>query len=229
MTDRDAASTPDAVVQATENLVRERLGRDASGHDWFHADRVRRLALRLAHEEAAAGATLDCRVIELSALLHDLDDWKFAGGDETAAPRAATAWLSERGVDPETVSHVAEIVGTLSFKGAGVPTPMATIEGAIVQDADRLDAIGAIGIARTFAYGGSRGLPMHDPAIPPQSHGTFAAYKASTGTTINHFPEKLLLLRDRMNTDAARRLAARRHAVMEAFLAQFLAEWDGRD
>ncbi len=110
-----------------------------------------------------------------------------------------------------------------------MPTPMATVEGAIVQDADRLDAIGAIGIARTFAYGGSRGHPMHDPDIHPERHGTFAAYKASTGTTINHFPEKLLLLRDRMNTPSARRLAAQRHAIMEAFLAQFLAEWDGQD
>ncbi len=229
MTDRDAATAPDAVVRATENFVRERLGGDASGHDWFHTDRVRRLALRLAREEEATGAALDVRVIELAALLHDLEDWKFAGGDETAAPRAAAAWLSECGVDPETIAHVADIVGTLSFKGAGVPTPMATTEGAIVQDADRLDAIGAIGIGRTFAYGGSRGHPMYDPDTQPELHGSFAAYKASTGTTINHFPEKLLLLRDRMNTASARRLAARRHDVMEAFLAQFLAEWDGRD
>jgi uncharacterized protein len=229
MTDRDAATAPDAVVRATETLVRERLGGDASGHDWLHIDRVRRLALRLAREEEATGAALDVRVIELAALLHDLEDWKFAGGDETAAPRAAAAWLTERGVDPETIAHVANIVGTLSFKGAGVPTPMATTEGAIVQDADRLDAIGAIGIGRTFAYGGSRGHPMYDPDTQPELHGSFAAYKASTGTTINHFPEKLLLLRDRMNTASARRLAARRHDVMEAFLAQFLAEWNGRD
>lgn len=229
MTAPEPSGPIDPVLQATEDLVRDRLGGDASGHDWFHIDRVRRLALRLAHEEAAAGATPNLRVIELAALLHDLEDWKFADGDETAAPRAASAWLTECGVDPETIAHVAEIVGTVSFKGAGVPTPMATIEGAIVQDADRLDAIGAIGIGRTFAYGGTRGHPMHDPTITPELHGTFAAYKASTGTTINHFPEKLLLLRDRMNTAAARRLAARRHDVMEAFLSQFLAEWDGRD
>lgn len=229
MTDKDATTAPDATVQATEAFVRERLQGDASGHDWFHTDRVRRLALRLAREEEAAGATLDHRVVELAALLHDLDDWKFAGGDEAAAPRAATAWLSGHGVDTKTISHVAEIVGTLSFKGAGVPTPMRTIEGAVVQDADRLDAIGAIGIARTFAYGGFRGIPMHDPDVFPELHETFAIYKASVGTTINHFPEKLLLLRDRMNTAAARRLAARRHVVMESFLTQFLAEWDGRD
>ena len=160
MTDRDAAAGTDPVVRATEDLVRERLGGDTSGHDWFHTDRVRRLALRLAREEEAAGATLDRRVIELAALLHDLEDWKFAGGDETAAPRAAAAWLTECGIHPETIARVAEIVGTLSFKGAAVPTPMATLEGAIVQDADRLDAIGAIGIARTFAYGGSRGHPL---------------------------------------------------------------------
>ncbi len=113
MIDRKADTTQDAVIQATEKLVRERLGSDASGHDWFHTDRVRRLALRLAREEEAGGATLDHRVIELAALLHDLEDWKFAGGDETAAPRAAAAWLTECGVDPETTAHVTGIVGSL--------------------------------------------------------------------------------------------------------------------
>jgi uncharacterized protein len=227
--DRSTGPRQDAIVAATERVVRARLSGDVTGHDWFHTDRVRRLALRIARDEAGEYPALDLRVIELAALLHDLEDWKFAGGDESAGPRAASRWLTDQRADLATTAHVAEIVATLSFKGAGVPTPMHTLEGMIVQDADRLDAIGAIGIGRTFAYGGSRGHPMHDPRISPELHGTFAAYKASTGTTINHFPEKLLLLRDRMNTASARRLAARRHDVMEAFLAQFLAEWDGRD
>ena len=231
MTDAMLPGNPgigDSLIQATEIMARERLADDASGHDWFHTDRVRRLALRIAREEAAGGASLDLSVIELAALLHDIDDWKFAGGDETAAPRAAAAWLAAQGAGPDTVSDVAEIVATLSFKGAGVPTPMRTAEGAIVQDADRLDAIGAIGIARTFAYGGYKGSTLHDPGVPPRSHDSFAAYKASGGTSINHFAEKLLLLRDRMNTASGRRLAAERHRVMEAFLARFFAEWDGQ-
>ncbi len=224
-----AGKAPDAtIVQATETHVRERLSGDSTGHDWFHTYRVRRLALRIAADEAETGATLDRRVVELAALLHDIDDWKFAGGDETAAPRAAAAWLAAQGAGPDTVSDVAEIVATLSFKGAGVPTPMRTAEGAIVQDADRLDALGAIGIARTFAYGGYKGSTLHDPGVPPTSHDSFAAYKASSGTSINHFAEKLLLLRDRMNTASGRHLAAERHRVMEAFLARFLAEWDGQ-
>ncbi len=218
---------PENILRATEIMVHDRLGPDATGHDWFHTDRVRRVALRIAQDEAANGATLDPTVIELAALLHDVDDWKFAGGDETAAPRAAAAWLANQGADPTTVSHVAEIIGALSFKGAGVPTPMRTPEGAIVQDADRLDALGAIGIARTFAYGGHTGAVLHDPDVPPSHHDSFAAYKSGGGTTINHFPEKLLLLRDRMNTTTARGLAAGRHTVMERFLARFFAEWEG--
>lgn len=221
-------TAPSGVIAATETMVMEQLAGEGTGHDWFHTDRVRRLALRIADDEAARGATLDRHVIELAALLHDVEDWKFHGGDETAAPRAAAAWLSGQGVDPHTTAHVTEIVATLSFKGAGVPTPMRTSEGSIVQDSDRLDALGAIGIARTFAYGGYKGSTLHDPGVPPQAHDSFAAYKASGGTTINHFSEKLLLLRDRMNTATARRLAAERHRVMEAFLARFFAEWDGQ-
>ena len=128
----------------------------------------------------------------------------------------------------QSIDHVCEIIAGLSFKGAGVATPMRSLEGQIVQDADRLDALGAIGIARTFAYGGHKGQAMHDPAIPPQMHASFEAYKTNVGTTINHFYEKLLLLKDRMNTAAGKRLAAERHAYMERFLEQFLAEWQGQ-
>jgi uncharacterized protein len=186
--------------------------------------RVRRVALRLAREEGA-----DLYVVELAALLHDLADHKFHGGDETAGPRAARAWLQSLGAEEAVIAHVAAIIAGVSYKGAGVATPMETPEGRVVQDADRLDAIGAIGIARTFAYGGSRGRPMHEPDAEPEAHGSFAAYKASTGPTINHFHEKLLLLRDRMNTDAARRMAEGRHRFMEHFLERFHAEWEGED
>lgn len=126
------------------------------------------------------------------------------------------------------IDHVASIIAGLSFKGAGVETPMPTIEGRCVQDADRLDAIGAIGIARAFAYGGHKGRELYDPAVPPQPHDSFEAYKKNSGPTINHFYEKLLLLKDRMGTATGKRLAARRHGVLEGFLEEFIAEWNGR-
>jgi uncharacterized protein len=132
-------------------------------------------------------------------------------------------------VDAAIREHVCEIIAGLSFKGAQVATPMRTLEGQIVQDADRLDAIGAIGIARAFAYGGHKGRLLYDPSTPPQMHATFEAYRKSNGSTLNHFYEKLLLLKDRMNTPTAKRIAAGRHAFMEAFLAQFLREWEGED
>jgi uncharacterized protein len=216
--------TPEEVLRRTEEFVRGRMEGEGSGHDWWHMHRVRRTALRLAREEGAGAY-----VVELAALLHDVADHKFHGGDETAGPRAAREWLGALGVDPGIVEHVATIIAELSFKGVGVPTPMSTREGAVVQDADRLDAIGAIGVARTFAYGGSRGRPLYDPAVPPEEHHSFAAYKASRTPTLNHFHEKLFHLRDRMNTAAARRVADERHRYMEAFVARFLAEWEGED
>jgi uncharacterized protein len=209
------------VIRQTADYVRERLAHDTSGHDWWHVHRVRQLALGMGRAEGA-----DLFVVELAALLHDVADWKFHGGDETAGPRRARDWLSESGVAPTTIDHVCDIIAEVSFKGAGVATPMSSLEGRIVQDADRLDALGAIGIARTFAYGGHAGHAMHDPDLPPEQHDSFAAYKRSAGTTINHFHEKLLLLKDRMNTKTGRALAGQRHAFMEAFLERFHAEWD---
>jgi uncharacterized protein len=219
-------ASSDEIIAATEALVRERMSGEPSGHDWHHTDRVRRVALRIATEEEAAGREVDRTVVELAALLHDLDDWKFSG-DETAGSNAAIAWLTSHGLEREPIDRIAEIVATISFKGAGVATPMRTLEGAIVQDADRLDAIGAIGIARAFAYGGFKGQALHDPALPPRMHATFEEYRTGSGTTINHFSEKLLLLRARMNTEPGRRLANDRHRVMEQFLARFHAEWNG--
>ena len=196
---------------------------DSSGHDWWHVWRVWQTARNLAHEEGA-----DLEVVELAALLHDVADWKFAGGDETAGPAAARVWLEAAGASEPLIAHVEQIVADLSFKGAGVATPMHSLEGQVVQDADRLDAIGAVGIARAFAYGGHKGRILYDPAVRPEQHDSFAAYKRNNGPTINHFYEKLLLLADRMNTTAAKRLASERHALMEDFLAHFYREWEGR-
>lgn len=211
------------IIQQTAEHVRQLLSGDGSGHDWFHIERVRNAAMRIAREEGA-----NLFVVELAALLHDVADWKYAGGDHEAGPRAARSWLVPLGVSAPTIDHVCRIIAELSFKGAGVATPMSSLEGQIVQDADRLDAIGAIGVARTFAYGGHKGQAMHDPAIAPQMHGSFEAYKTNVGTSINHFYEKLLLLKDRMNTASGKRLAAERHAYLERFLEQFLAEWEGQ-
>jgi uncharacterized protein len=210
------------ILDRTADYARQQLSGDRSGHDWFHIERVRNVALKIARDEQA-----DPFVVELAALLHDVADWKFAGGDLEAGPRAARDWLAPLGVPQPTIDHVCRIIAELSFKGAGVPTPMSSLEGQIVQDADRLDAIGAIGVARTFAYGSHKGQAMHDPSIPPQMHGSFEAYKSNVGTSINHFYEKLLLLKERMNTASGKRLATERHAFLERFLEQFLAEWAG--
>ena len=214
--------TESDIIERTAEHVRQTLSGDSSGHDWHHIARVWRNALQIGRQENA-----DLRIVQLAALLHDIADWKFHGGDEAAGPRAARQWLEAQQVDEETIAHVCDIIARLSFKGADVATPMASLEGQVVQDADRLDAMGAIGIARAFAYGGHAGRAMHDPDIPPVAHDTFAAYKNNQGPTINHFHEKLLLLQDRMNTRTARRLAAGRHAFMEEFLERFFKEWQG--
>ena len=214
--------TQEEIHEATAGHIRNLLAGDNSGHDWHHIERVWKTAVTIGRGEGA-----DLFVVQLAALLHDIADWKFHGGDETAGPRAARAWLERFAVDEKTIEHVCEIIATLSFKGAGVATPMRTLEGKVVQDADRLDAIGAVGIGRAFAYGGHKGRAMYDPAIPPTPHDSFGAYQKNTGPTLNHFSEKLLLLRDRMNTAVGRKLAEQRHQFMEQFLAQFLAEWKG--
>lgn len=209
------------VIDRTAEFVRSRMADDSSGHDWWHVWRVWQNALFIAqHEEA------DAFVTELAALLHDIADWKFHDGDDSAGPKVARAWLSEQDVDEVTIASVCEIIATLSFKGAGVATPMKTIEGCIVQDADRLDAIGAVGIARCFAFGGAKGRLMHDPESPPEMHQSFDDYKKKSGPSINHFHEKLLLLKDRMNTATGKQIARQRHEFLESFLNQFKAEWN---
>lgn len=214
-------STDDLILR-TEQYVKQTLAGDSSGHDWWHIHRVRRNAVQIAQQEGA-----NLRIVELAALLHDIADWKFHGGDDTAGPRAARAWLQQNEIDPSTTETVCDIIATLSYKGAGVATDMSTIEGKCVQDGDRLDAIGAVGIGRAFAFGGHFGRAMYDPDVAPEQHQSFAAYKSKGGPTINHFYEKLLLLKDRMQTATGRRLAASRHQFMESFLSQFFAEWNG--
>lgn len=217
----ELTETQQQLVDRTAAFVRSQMEGDSSGHDWWHVWRVWQNSLFISRSENA-----DRFVTELAALLHDIADWKFHDGDDSAGPKAARAWLSEQSIDESVIDHVCEIVATVSFKGAGVETPMATLEGKIVQDADRLEAIGAIGIARCFAFGGAKGRLMHDPEDPPELHASFEDYKKKSGPSINHFYEKLLLLKDRMNTETGRKLATQRHQVLEDFLEQFHAEWN---
>lgn len=204
--------------------VRQRFMGEGSGHDWFHIERVWRLARRIAEAE---GAPLE--VAELGALLHDIADWKFHAGDDSIGPRTARTLLEQAGAAPALIDSVVDIVASISFKGAGVATPMASLAGACVQDADRLDALGAIGIARCFAYGGHAGRLIHDPEVAPVLHATAEAYKSARGTSLNHFHEKLLLLKERMNTASGRALAESRHRYMAGFVDRFLDEWAGID
>ena len=211
------------ILSKTEAYVKEKLAGEGSGHDWWHVYRVWQNALHIAQQEE-----VDLFVVQLAALLHDIADHKFHDGDDTIGPKVARAWLEQFNVEEDVIEHVCQIIKDVSFKGAKVETPMHSPEGQVVQDADRLDAIGAIGIARTFAYGGHKGHLLYDPAISPEAHTSFETYKQSTAPTINHFYEKLLLLKDRMNTATGRALAEQRHQVMEDFLAQFFAEWNGQ-
>jgi uncharacterized protein len=177
---------------------------------------------------AAAEPQADLFIVELGALLHDIADWKFHDGDEKAGPKAAREWLESIGAHEAVITHVEDIIRTVSYKGAGVASNMKTLEGKIIHDADKLDAIGAIGIGRAFAYGGAQGRAMYDPEQAPQHHASFEVYKKNGGPTINHFYEKLLLLKDRMYTTTAKRMAEERHAYMEQFLQEFYAEWEGK-
>lgn len=214
----------EAVLKKTEEYIRNKFSGEGSGHDWWHIHRVRNIATQIAAREKA-----DLYVVQLAALLHDIADWKFNDGDFTAGPKLAREWLEKLQVGEDIITHICEIVKGVSYKGAGVKSEMSTTEGMVVQDADRLDAIGAIGIARTFAYGGHRGQEIYNPDLRPEWHNSFEDYKNCTGSTINHFYEKLLLLKDLMNTETARRMAVERHRYMEQFLERFYKEWDGKE
>lgn len=204
------------IVNQTAGFIKARLAGDCSGHDWWHVYRVWKNAILIGEQEKS-----DLFVVELAALLHDIADWKFNDGNEDDGPQMAREWLEKLSVDEDEISHVCQIIRGVSFKGAGVRNDIMTIEGMVVQDADRLDAIGAVGIARAFAYGGSRGREIYDPDASPENHVSFEQYKDCKGSTINHFYEKLLLLKDRMNTVTAKKIACSRHRVLEDFLKEF--------
>lgn len=206
------------LIQETEKFVKQHFETDSSGHDWWHIQRVRNMALRLAEKEGG-----NLFLIEMAALLHDLDDWKIGNGDNYTKTKL---WLSQIGINEFDAVKICEIIEQVSFKGAGVATIANSVEAKIVQDADRLDAIGAIGVARTFAYGGNKGRLLYHPEIKPHLHKSFEDYKKTTAPTINHFYEKLLLLKDRLNTNTAREIATERHRFMEDFLTQFFLEWE---
>jgi uncharacterized protein len=211
-----------SLIENTKAFVQQQLNGAEGGHDWFHTLRVYNNALLIAKGE-------DCNttVVQLGALLHDVADSKFYDGDETVGPKLAWEFLESQQVPEETIIQVVNIIENISFKGGNFEKKYKSIELDIVQDADRLDAIGAIGIARTFNYGGFKNRPMYNPAIAPNLHMTKEEYKTSTAPTLNHFYEKLLLLKDTMNTATGKEIAKGRHAVMETFLSQFYAEWDG--
>jgi len=210
------------IVNQTADFMKSELTGEGSGHDWWHVYRVWKNAVQIAkHEE------VDLYVVELAALLHDIADWKFNDGNEDIGPQLAREWLESLNVEETEISKVCEIIQDISFKGSGVITKMTTIEGMIVQDADRLDAMGAIGIGRAFAYGGSKGREMYNPELKPEKHDSFEEYKKSQGSSINHFYEKLLLLKELMNTQTAKKIAEKRHTVMLNFLDDFFQEWEG--
>lgn len=208
------------IIQETERFIESEFRTEGSGHDWFHVDRVRKMAVRIGIQEDC-----DLFVTEMAALLHDLDDWKLTGSDSHDTSRAAK-WLHDMAVEEQTALQILQAIEDVSFKGAGIETPAGSAEAAAVQDADRLDAIGAIGIARTFAYGGYKKRLIFDPSVEPVMHNNFQEYKNNNAPTINHFYEKLLLLKDRMNTPTARFVAEGRHQVMADFLSQFYEEWE---
>jgi uncharacterized protein len=212
-----------SLIEQTITFVKEQLQGAEGGHDWFHIERVYKNALLIAKSE-----TCDLNVVALGALLHDIADSKFHNGDESVGPRTARHFLESQNVDESIILHVIAIIENISFKGGNFQKQFASIELDIVQDADRLDAIGAIGIARCFNYGGFKNRELYNPSIPPQMNMDRETYKASTSPTINHFYEKLLLLKDKMNTQTGKQIAGERHAYMEGFLAQFFAEWSGQ-
>ena len=210
------------IIDKTKNHLENKFKDENTGHDWWHMYRVWQLSKRIAKTESSA----DMFVVELGALLHDVADWKFNDGDLEAGPKVAREWLSSLQVQDEIILRVEDIIRNVSFKGANVKQNMKSIEGKIVSDADKLDAIGAIGIARTFAYGGANGTPIYDPNIEPVKHKTFEEYKNSKTHTINHFYEKLLLIKDKLYTQTAKDIAKHRHDIMKNYLDEFYKEWN---
>ncbi len=210
------------IISKTIDFVKETLKNAEGGHDWFHIQRVFKTSQTIAKNE-----NVDPLIVALGALLHDIADSKFHDGDETVGPKMAKEFLGSLGVQNEIVDHVILIIENISFKGGNETQKFTSPELDVVQDADRLDAIGAVGIARCFNYGGFKNRALYDPEIKPNLQMSKEEYKNSTAPTINHFYEKLLLLKDRMNTETGKKLAQQRHTFMEQFLDQFYKEWEG--
>ncbi len=210
------------LIENTIAFVKQELQQAEGGHDWFHTERVWRNAKTIAQSEK-----VNTLIVELSALLHDIADSKFHNGDEEIGPAKARLFLQSLNVETHTVKEIEEIIRNISFKGGKEKSAYASPELNVVQDADRLDAIGAIGIARAFNYGGYKGRELYNPSIPPNLNMTKEEYKTSTAPTLNHFYEKLLLLKDRMNTATGKKMAEERHQFMEQYLKQFYSEWNG--
>ncbi|MCF6139708.1 HD domain-containing protein [Flavobacterium sp. K77] len=210
------------LITDTIAFVKQELQNAEGGHDWFHIERVYKNSLLIAKTEAC-----DALVVQLGALLHDIADSKFHNGDETVGPRVAKEYLESKAVSQNVIDHVVLIIENISYKGGNFEKKFSSKELDIVQDADRLDAIGAIGIARTFNYGGFKNRTLYDPEIGPRTGMSKEEYKNNDSPTINHFYEKLLLLKDKMNTETGKQIAQQRHKYMEGFLSQFYAEWEG--
>ncbi len=213
------------ILGAAARHVRSAMPEEGTGHDWWHVYRVWKTSLRIAKHEKGA----DLFVVQLGALFHDIADWKFHGGDELAGERVTRTWLKKAGVDKETIGKVCHIVANVDSMDVVGKNAIRSLEGRIVQDADWLDALGAIGIARVFAFGGHKGRPLYDSRIAPKRRRDFASFKSISTASINHFYEKLLLLKGRMNTKEGRRLAKERDAFLRTFLKRFFNEWEGRE
>ena len=213
------------IIQNTIDFVKETLKNAEGGHDWFHIERVYKNALLISKKE-----NVDLFIVRLGALLHDIADAKFYDGDETMGPKMATEFLTTQQVDADVRAHIVNIIHHISYKNSLSSTieKFTSKELEVVQDADRLDAIGAIGIARCFNYGGFKNRTLYNPEILPNLKMTKEEYKKSEAPTINHFYEKLLLLKDQMNTHTGKEIALERHRYMEQFLKQFYEEWDGK-
>jgi uncharacterized protein len=220
----EISKSVNTIIDKTRAFVQLELTGAEAGHDWFHIQRVYKNALLIAQEEEGVNSV----VVELGALLHDIADSKFHDGNETIGPKKARAFLEGEGLSETVIAHVIKIIEHVSFKGGTIKKTFHSKELDVVQDADRLDALGAIGIARTFNYGGFKNRPLYDPSICSKLDMSPAEYKASTAPTINHFYEKLLLLKDKMNTPTGKKIAQERHAYMEQFLKQFYEEWAGK-
>jgi len=211
------------IIGQTGQFVKMQLEEAEGGHDWWHIYRVWKTAQKIAETE-----NVEIFVVELAALLHDIADPKFYDGDENIGPEIAAKFLANQNVDSATVNHVIAIIKNMSFKNSFEKVKFYSTEMAVVQDADRLDAIGAIGIARAFNYGGFKNRPLCNPAQKPNMNMSKEEYKKGDSPTLNHFYEKLLLLKDKMNTQTGKHIAEQRHQFMEVYLNQFFLEWDGK-